>query len=540
MAGRKKKEKSEKDRFQAATKGGGVEGRESGRRVEGLSPVGFEGGSEGAEVEGGEDFERKIDGGDDVTMVGGGGFRLERLRASKKLKVKMEPTYKSGQQDESRKSARDEEEGNYRITKIQKSYKDDDEVEDSDDEIVLSASAMRRESIMKSLRFMYAAHKDGRLKKRSRTPSPVPSREIVASSPLIDQEVCMLNYVISEPPPENIEHQCLAVYKSKEQNICKLIASMNSKISLSVDLWANSSHQSPDYYMVLTGHFIDDADWNMHHRILNVSPLPSDSYRNHKFIQVILTCLSNWNVRHRLFSLTVDDALCSSLGYHSLDNIDPIIPHLRPYCYARVISGLAQHALGSMSETITKIRRSIQFVLSSQSRHNKFFAVKQHLGIRSKRDVILDEQAKWDTTYHMLVVALKLKNVFGCLSSNDLDYKIVVSIEEWKQVETLITYMNYFFQATKMVNAHQYAYADAFFPVVAKIQGELKRAANSEDPFIKLLTTPLHQKFEKYWESCYNLLAIAYILNPRVKLTTLHQEFSQIYGEQAKERAECS
>lgn len=70
---------------------------------------------------------------------------------------------------------------------------------------MLSLSAMRRESVMQSLRFMYAVHKDERLKKRSRSPSHVSSKEIVASSPLANQEAYLQNYVISQPL-KNIEH----------------------------------------------------------------------------------------------------------------------------------------------------------------------------------------------------------------------------------------------------------------------------------------------------------------------------------------------
>ncbi|KAM5556137.1 hypothetical protein ABKV19_023832 [Rosa sericea] len=118
----------------------------------------------------------------------------------------------------------------------------------------------------------------------------------------------------------------------------------------------------------------------------------------------------------------------------------------------------------------------------------------------------------------MLVAALKLKNVFGCFSSYDPDFKIDVSSEEWKQVETLLTYMKYLFDAANMVNAYQYPCANAFFTVVAKIQEELMRAATSEDSFLKLLTTPLLQKFEKYWERCYIVLAIAVVFDLRLKM----------------------
>nr|XP_011469694.1 PREDICTED: zinc finger BED domain-containing protein DAYSLEEPER-like [Fragaria vesca subsp. vesca] len=444
--------------------------------------------------------------------------------------MKVGTTDHSGQQDkESRKRARntEEEEAEHPMAKTRNTYKDE---EDSDDEVVLSPAGMRRESILQSLRFMYDAHKDGRLKKTSRTPSPLPCRELAAPpSPLTDQEACLLNYVFSEPPPENIEDECLAVYASKEKNIRKLIDSVNSKVNLSVDLLARTSphHQSPpDYYMVLRGHFIDDDEWSTHRPILNVVSL-SERSDIHKVIQ---KCIADWNLSDRVFSFTADGVLCSSIGWH----LQPFTSTDQRYCYSRVITRLAIHALEFMKETIRKVRGSIKYVLSSQSRREMFLEVKERVGIRSKRQILLDDEARWDTTYHMLVAASKMKTAFACLSSYDAEYDIVISTEEWKQLQSLITYMSLFFKAAKMANASPVD----FFPVVARIQRELKSAASCEDPFISLLTTPLHHEFQYFWDRCYVLLAIAHILDPRVKLATLQQELSHIYGDHGADEAE--
>lgn len=46
-------------------------------------------------------------------------------------------------------------------------------------------------------------------------------------------------------------------------------------------------------------------------------------------------------------------------------------------------------------------------MLSSQFFHEMFLDVKEHVDICSKRQIVLDDEAKWDTTYHMLVAASK-------------------------------------------------------------------------------------------------------------------------------------
>lgn len=71
---------------------------------------------------------------------------------------------------------------------------------------------------------------------------------------------------------------------------------------------------------------------------------------------------------------------------------------------------------------------------------------------------------------------------------------------------------------------HQYASRNSLFLVVAKIQEELKRASNSEDPFIKFLTTPLHKKFKKYLENNFFILATIVVLDLRLKMATMHNK----------------
>lgn len=48
-------------------------------------------------------------------------------------------------------------------------------------------------------------------------------------------------------------------------------------------------------------------------------------------------------------------------------------------CYARVLSSLAQDALGTMRETIEKVRRSVKCVIVSESHQEKFAQVKEQI-----------------------------------------------------------------------------------------------------------------------------------------------------------------
>lgn len=133
----------------------------------------------------------------------------------------------------------------------------------------------------------------------------------------------------------------------------------------------------------------------------------------------------------------------------------------------------------------------------------------------------------------MLVAACELREVFACSDTHDLDYKMDLSLQEWKQVETLCKYVMYLFLAADLVTAPAYHCASTFFPVVSTIQYELMHAAMSEDSFVRLLIRPLDEKFDKYWKNCCFVLALAAILDPRYKMGYVKYAFSRIYGQDA-------
>lgn len=335
---------------------------------------------------------------------------------------------------------------------------------------------------------------------------------------------------------DTVQGECVAVYLKEKQNLLNLLSGIHGNVSLTLDLWTSNQTLG---YVFLTGHFID-ADWNLQRRILNVVTVPSRE-SDYAFNQAVMACLSDWHLEGRLFTLTVDQSLSN----------ETVIGHLRgllsvrnPFmlngqllignCYARVLSRLAQDALGAMRETIQKIRDSVKYVKTSESHEDKFIELKQQLRVPSSKNLLVDDQTMWNTTYHMLVAACELKEVFSCLDTVDPDYKIAPSMEEWKQVETLCTYLKHLFDAALILTDLRYPAANTFFHEVSKIHIELTHAAMSEDPFVSNLIRPLQEKFDKYWKACYLVLAIAVVLDPRFKMKLVEFNFNKMYDEHAE------
>ncbi|KAH7855156.1 hypothetical protein Vadar_021937 [Vaccinium darrowii] len=276
----------------------------------------------------------------------------------------------------------------------------------------------------------------------------------------------------------------------------------------------------------------------LHRKILNVvmEPYPeSDSAFGH----AVSACLSDWNMEGRLFSLTLNQTLSEA----GLENLRALLSIKNPLmlggqllvrnCLARTLSSMALEALTVAHETVKKIRDAVKYVKTSESHEERFLELKQQLQVPSTRSLALDNRHQWNTTYEMLVAASELKEVFSCLDTSDPDYKEPLSMEVWKQVETLCVYLKLLHDTATVLTAPVIQTTNLFFHEAWKIQLELSRGISSEDPFVSNLAKPMQEKFDKYWKDCCLVLAIAVVMDPRFKMKLVEFSLTKIYGDDA-------
>ncbi|XP_028753930.1 zinc finger BED domain-containing protein DAYSLEEPER [Neltuma alba] len=331
-----------------------------------------------------------------------------------------------------------------------------------------------------------------------------------------------------------IQGDCVATYLSEKQNLMKYFEGLPGRFCLTLDMWTSSQSVG---YVFITGHFVD-SDWKLQRRILNVvmEPYPdSDSALNH----AVSVCLSDWSLDGRLFSITSNQALNGVAP----ENLRPLLSVKNPLilsgqlvlgnCIARTLSSVANDLLESSHDLVKKIRNSVKYVKTSESHEEKFLELKQQLQVPSDRSLFIDDQTQWSTTYQMLVAASELKEVFCCLDTSDPDYKGAPTMQDWKLVETLCTYLKPIFDAANILTTTTYPTAITYFHEVWKLQLDLARAVMSEDPFVSNLTKIMQEKIGKYWRDCSLVLAIAVVMDPRFKMKLVEFSFSKIYGEDA-------
>lgn len=333
-----------------------------------------------------------------------------------------------------------------------------------------------------------------------------------------------------------MQAECVGIYLREKHALRNILCGIPGRVNLTLDLW--TSNQTLEYIRV-TGHFID-ADWKLHRRVLSVAMLPYPD-KGVAFNTALVACLTDWNLESKVFSLTVDSSFSNETVVGNLRDLLAIKnPHLlngqlvMENCFARVLGRLALDALGAMSVTVGRIRESVKYVKTAESREEKFTELKQRLQIPSTKDLVIDDLTKWDTTYHMLAAACELREVFSCLDALDLGYTEAPSMVEWRQAEILCKYLKLFVDAASFFTTLTYPTANTFFYEAWKIQSELTHAALSQDCFISDLTKPLQESFDRYWRETCLVLALAVVMDPRYKMKLVGFSFKKIYGVDAE------
>ncbi|KAG5007328.1 hypothetical protein JHK85_025870 [Glycine max] len=189
----------------------------------------------------------------------------------------------------------------------------------------------------------------------------------------------------------------------------------------------------------------------------------------------VAVCLSDWGLEGRLFSVTCNKALSNV----ALENLRPLLSVKNPL----ILNGQLLVA----QDLINKIHDSVKYVKTSELHAEKFLELKQHLQVPSEMSLFIDDQIHWNTSYQMLVAASELKTVFSCLDTSDPDYKGAPSMQDWKLVETLCSYLKLLFDAANILTTTTHPTTITFFHEVWKLQLDAARAVTTEDPFISSL-----------------------------------------------------
>ncbi|XP_019084387.1 PREDICTED: zinc finger BED domain-containing protein DAYSLEEPER-like [Camelina sativa] len=142
--------------------------------------------------------------------------------------------------------------------------------------------------------------------------------------------------------------------------------------------------------------------------------------------------------------------------------------------------------------------------------------------------LVMDVTKRWNSTHLMLSRAIQFKDVLRNLAEVEPSYKWFPSELEWSRAELICEFLRPFDEITKIVSGSKYPTVNLYFMQVWKIESWLEVHAISEDETICEMVDTMKRKFDKYWKNYSDILAIAAVLDPRLKFTCLEYCFSTL------------
>ncbi|XP_057953399.1 zinc finger BED domain-containing protein RICESLEEPER 1-like isoform X2 [Malania oleifera] len=332
-----------------------------------------------------------------------------------------------------------------------------------------------------------------------------------------------------------IEIYCKEIYEKEKQKVYEVFDKLPGKISLGFDTWAAPEDA---VYLCLTAHYIDEA-WQLNKKILNFMMITC--YAEDSLSEVIMTCLMDWDIDRKLFSITFDCCPTNdNVVFRVKDRLSQnkfLLCNGKLFdvrCAANVLKLIVLDALEGSCEVIHKIRDSILYIRSSQTVQQKFNEMAQQVGIDCRKCLRLDNRLQWNSTYVMLEAALEYRNAFVLLREHDPVHTICPSDIEWDRVTIIVSYLKLFFEVTSAFTRCKSPTANLYFPEICDIHLQLIEWCKNSDDYISFLTLKMKSRFDEFWSKCSLALAVAAIFDPRFKMKLIEYYYPQIYGGDAQ------
>ncbi|KAL5564090.1 hypothetical protein UlMin_027254 [Ulmus minor] len=339
-------------------------------------------------------------------------------------------------------------------------------------------------------------------------------------------------------PNNDIEFSCMEIYRKERQKVFEMINKIHGRINLSIKKWYSPENAE---YLCLTAHYIDE-NWILQKKLTNFITLDS-SHTEDLLSEVIMKCLTDWDIDGKLFALTFDD--CSTdddIVLKIKDQISqnrPLLSHGQIFdvrSASHILHSIVQDAIEALQEVIQKIQGSIRHVRSSQLIQTKFSEIALQVGIDSQKILVLDCPSRWNSTYYMLETALEYRSAFSLLQEHDPSCTSALTDTEWEWAAAITGYLKLFVEIINVLSSNKCPTANIYFPEICDIHIQLIDWCKSTDEFLSSMALKMKAKFDQYWSKCSLALAVAAILDPRFKMKLVEYYYSQIYGSTALDR----
>jgi hypothetical protein len=301
---------------------------------------------------------------------------------------------------------------------------------------------------------------------------------------------------------------CISAFKEQKLVLQEVLNSADCRISLTA---ATLNLNETLGYMCLTCHFIS-TDWKLQNRIIKFFVVEKP-HNGVEMFSVILKFIQEWNIEAKIFGITLgnsaaNDIMVDMLKHHLLQNkVLPVEGELmHNHCASHIINLIVNDGLRFVDPILSKLRESIKYIQSSQSRMRTFEEIIAEEDISYDDWPNLDTPTSWDSTYWMLDGALDFRSVFNSLALKDANYRNALCFDEWERAGAVCRLLKACYEATWTISRSCYT-SNLYFHAIWKVKLALDGEASNMDNTVREMLKGMKKTFQKYWVQSYASLS---------------------------------
>jgi hypothetical protein len=335
------------------------------------------------------------------------------------------------------------------------------------------------------------------------------------------------------------------LYVERKGVLRKELQKFNSKFSLTCDVWTSKNQLS---FFGFTVHFIDDK-WKMQQRLLAFKYLTGD-HDGVSLGKAMIEVLEDFGIAERLLGVTADNASNNSTMLAEIQKFyDAKYPASgfsvewnQVECVAHVLNLGAQQILKNCKQPVDSDNYepgsdSSDQLVTAVSRL-AFLCRKIRLAPKLRRLMetvckdkqtkylvpIIDVVTRWNSTYDMLVRALKYKDILSATFYRSPDHTTMIPLllneNDWHCIAKLINVLQPLKEATLMVSkGSQDLMISNVIPIYHACTELLKESLTKfkKDDDIYIGIEAAIEKLTHYYDMISPMVGISLILNPTLK-----------------------
>ncbi|KAL1110831.1 hypothetical protein V6Z11_D02G013800 [Gossypium hirsutum] len=313
------------------------------------------------------------------------------------------------------------------------------------------------------------------------------------------------------------------IYDEEKEKLQLYFDKLASKFNLTVSLLKNNSGKT--IYCCLISHFIDDG-WELKRKILALKTL--EHINDTKALgEIIRSLVLEWNISNKVCSITVDNSFLN----------DSMVDQIKEICLSDQGSVSSDHwfisftlledGFREMDGILFKLRKSIEYV--TETRHGKLKFQEAVDQVKLQGGKLWDDLSfRLKSDFDILDSALRSREIFCKLEQIDDNFKLNPTMEEWENAVALQSCLKCFDD----VKGTQCLPVSLYLPKLCDTYKKFLQLEKSSHSFVTLMK----RKFDRYWSLCNLALAVASVLDPRLKFKIVELSYRVIYGHDSKMR----